>query len=208
MAVRKPLPLWFGLWVGYVVTMLFLIGYQTVGQTTTRGWLATLAAAFELWGVALVASPELRPIAERAAAAAWKALRTIGQSIWTRMRQLLGIRRTHTIHLGAALELSAAMGAEVRRGRQPPSTEATLEEKVAYLLAQEERHLKLINDLENRLRKDMDAMREELEGTATQLREHTSVSVREAAEAELRMRLLGVAFVIAGIVLAYAASLA
>lgn len=41
---------------------------------------------------------------------------------------------------------------------------------------------------------------------ALELREHTVSAVRAVAEAELRMRLLGVLFVVAGVVLAYVAN--
>jgi hypothetical protein len=58
------------------------------------------------------------------------------------------------------------------------------------------------------VRSEPAAIREELKRIAAELREHTSTSVREVAEAELRMRLSGVVFVMAGIVFAYLASLA
>jgi hypothetical protein len=206
-AVRKPLPLWVGLYGLVVVTLLFANGYNAFGDTTTRGWLVTVATAFELSGVVLIASPELRPLIERAAANAWRAVRRFIKAAWLRLRRLLGIPTPHRITLGHAVETSAALDLEVSRGGEPPPSTATLDEKVAYLLVQERRHNKLLEDIENLVRRETGAIRSELSTATADLREHTSVSVREAAEAELQMRLLGVAFVIAGISAAYVASL-
>jgi hypothetical protein len=209
MNAKRPIPLWIGIWLGLVVTLVFLNAYKLMGDTTTRGWLATFAAAFELWGVVLVASPELRPIVERAAARSATALRHLCRSIGARLWRLLRLPgRSQTVSLGSAVDVSSALALDVKRGYSAPGPNATTEEKVAFLLEEVKRILGLVEGLENQLRDELGGVRTELAQATADLREHTAMAVREVAEAELRMRLLGVGFVMTGIALAYAASVA
>ena len=67
--------------------------------------------------------------------------------------------------------MTSALGLDITRGRTPPADDASLEEKVQYLLAQDERHLQLINDLENLIRAEPEAIRKELDRVAAELRE-------------------------------------
>jgi hypothetical protein len=204
---RKPLPLWVGL-VGWIVeTLLFLGIYWITGDTTTRGWLATGSVAAELWGVLLIASPELRPLVERAISGVARWTRKVVGLVWDRICRLFRIRRVHRAVLDAAVNMSGTMEAKVIRGRNPPPPDAAVEEKVAYLLRQDERILGLISDLDNQTRQQTEELRGLIEGTAQELREHTTTAVRAVVETELRMRLLGVLFVIVGLVLAYAANI-
>jgi hypothetical protein len=205
---KQPLPLTFGLYWGLVTTLVFLNAYKLLGETTTRGWLATLSASFELSGVVLVASPELRPIVERLAAEAASMLRHLARVTLTRLMRLLRLPIRHSGLLSSDIGFGADGAARVIRGQIAPSPSATIEENVAFLLEEVERIGSLVERLENQFREEIGGVRKDLEQTAAELRKHTAVAVREVAETELRMRLVGVGFVMAGIALAYAASLA
>jgi len=204
---RRPLPLWVGLYGGIVEAILFLGIYGNTGDTTTRGWLATGAVAAELWGVLLIASPELRPLVEGAISGIARWTRKLAGIVWDRISRLFRIRLHHAA-FDAAVRMSESLEAKVMRGRNPPSSDAGVEEKVEYLMREDERLLGLISDLENQTRQQFEELRGLIEGTAQELREHTATAVRAVAEAELRMRLLGVLFVVVGLVLGYAANIA
>lgn len=205
---KKPLSLKGGLIGGLIVTLVFLNGYKLFGETTAKGWLATLSAAFELYGVILIASPELRPIAARAGVAWAAALRRVGRRTKVLLTRLLRLRREQRITLGSAVDVSSALGLDVKRGYAVPGDAATIDEKVAFLLDQVKRLVGLVEGLENTLRKELEGVHAELARQADDLRNYTAAAVREVAEAELRMRLLGVGFVIVGIAFGYAANLA
>jgi hypothetical protein len=205
---RKPLPLWVGLYGWIVEAILFLGIYGNAGDTTTRGWFATGSVAAELWGVLLIASPELRPLVERAISAVARWTRKLVGLVWDRISRLFRIRRVHRAAFDAAVNVSGSLEARVIRGHNPPSPDAGIDEKVEYLMREDERLLGLISDLENQTRDELEELRGAIKGTAQELREHTATAVREVAETELRMRLLGVVFVVVGLVLAYAANIA
>jgi hypothetical protein len=172
-----------------------------------RGWFATGAATTEIWGVLLIASPELRPIVERSATKVGLQIKRLGRFLSYGTRHLLRLRTKQRVDIGSGVSAIAALNVDVQRGFNPPSPDADLEKKVAYLLRQDERWWKLFNTIENQTRRQIDELRGELDGTASTLREHTVSAVRAVAEAELSMRLLGIVFVVIGLALLYAASI-
>lgn len=204
---RRPLPLWVGLYGGLVEALLILGLYNELADPTRRGWFATGAVAAELWGVLLIASPEVRPIAERTGAVVAGSARAGGRRLKARARRVLGIRKTHNITLGTALEMDSALGLKVARGTVGPPAEASLEDKVTFLLGERKRLVGLIETLENQTREQIDELRSDIRGATAELREHTAVAVKAVAEAELQMRLLGVVFVVVGLVLSYVANI-
>ena len=201
---RKPLSLWFGLEFIVVAAALFGVGYAMAGKTTTRGWLATFAVAFELAGVLLVASPELRPKVERCVG--W--LRSAWHRFVPWLRRQFGRGGVH-VKMGAGVTTEAAMGLKVLRGfEDPPPPEVSDSEKIEYLLRFAERSKELFNLLESQAREHVEGVRVELQRTASDLSAQTAQAVRRLAESELRMRLLGVVYIVVGLICSYLANVA
>jgi hypothetical protein len=204
---QKPLPLWVGLYGGVIEVILFLGIYGSAGDTTRRGWFATSAIATELWGVLLIASPELRPIVERTATLVARSIRQSASRVWLAIRRLLRISTHHYVNLASEITATGSISAKVTRASDPPAG-ADRDQLVDWLVQEHKRILGLIDTIDNQMREQLGEVRGEITATATALREHTAAAVQEAAKAELHMRLLGVLFVVAGLVLSYAANIA
>ena len=71
-------------------------------------------------------------------------IRKVASAIWLRLKRLLRIRQDITISAGSAVGVAGTLGASVTVGRKRPDETATLEEKVAHLLAQEDRQFERI----------------------------------------------------------------
>jgi hypothetical protein len=84
-----------------------------------------------------------------------------------------------------------------------PNPEATDRELLEYLIRREQEHQKrldvlerTVRDLPDRWRKEMAALRREMEGLSREL-------VRQLADARLRLRIVGLAYIVAGLLLAW-----
>jgi hypothetical protein len=202
-----PIPLWVGLYLALFLLVLFGGFYSGTANTNTHGWLATLSAALELSGVLLVASPELRPRAERILASVRRILRRWVKALVGRIRRLFGIHlKSGTAETG--LSVSGSVEAEVQRGfEDPPADGEGLDQKVDYLLRQDQRFKDLFHLIENQGLKQVEQLRKALERTASSLSKETAEAVRRLSESELHMRFLGLAYIVVGLVLSYATNL-
>ena len=206
---REPMPLYVGVGGTAIVVYIFAFVYGHVGDTTPRGWYATLAAGFELSGVLLVASPELRPIVEKSARRLAAKLRTWPHHTRNFLLRLAGKPRQQEVSLGATVSTEAALGIDVVRWfPEAPPAGATSDRQIAYLLQVTDRFKCTLNVVENDLRKGLEQVRGEIQRTALDLTEQTTDAVRQLAQSELRMRLFGVAFITVGLMLSYAANIA
>jgi hypothetical protein len=206
---RTPIPLYIGACGTALVVTAFACAYFYAGETTTRGWCATFAAGFELCGVLLVASPELRPIVETLARRAAAEVTTWPVRVSNRLKRLFGKPVHHRVSSGSALSVEGALQVEGQRGFQAaPPGGATQSEQVEYLLNVVEQFKRTLNTVENDLRKGIENVRGEIQRTALDLTEQTTDAVRQLAQSELRMRLLGVGCIIVGLMLSYAANIA
>jgi hypothetical protein len=203
----RPIPLWAGLYAALIVFILFF-GLYSYASTTTRGWLATGAVAAELCGVLMIASPELRPRVVSFGKWLWTHTRRRYRILEAWFRRLVGLPLHARVIAPAGIASAAGVGAAVILGRNPPRSTASVYEKVAYLLAQDERWHEQFQVVRNETRQQVDTLRAELAGSVTELMQHAEEAVAELANKELQMRLLGVAFLIVGLGLGYAANLA
>jgi hypothetical protein len=195
---QKPLPLKFGVAFTLAVTAIFYVCYATIGNTATNGWFATGAAAFELCGILLIASPELRPLIAPLVLSTWDAVRGAWNKIRALMRRLF--RRPAVVY-GKRASADAGTGADVVRvviRRDPPKPDADLREITTYLLEQNDlwaREVEALRQADSLLGA---ALREEFHKSVSQLRTDLDAAVREVKDAELNMRLLGVLLVLIG----------
>lgn len=205
---RTPIPLWFGLYGTLITTILFVGVYSEVARTSTRGWLASFSAALELSGILLLASPELRPYVGRTYVWLHSAGKRVVAAIAQQARRIVGRRRYVVGLADTGMTLSTSAGARIGRGfEEPPPDDAPTEEKVAYLLRQDQRFKDLFNVVESQARSQFEGLRRELERMAGDLSRQTAESIRELRDSELRMRLLGVMLLVAGVILSYATNL-
>jgi hypothetical protein len=166
-------------------------------------WLVSVGFCNELVGVLMVASPELLPRIESAARWAGAASRSVGAKLVVFLHRLFRVARDVHVLLGAATGVATVGSLDVR-GQVGPPAEATTEEKVAWLIERErltqdklQTIEKELRDLPGRWQADIDVARQELEGLSREL-------VRRVADARIRLRLLGLLYVVIGLVFSLA----
>lgn len=106
--------------------------------------LVGVGAAFEFVGIILVGSPDVFPAAARVSA--W--LRARSLRALDPIRRWIGRPRRHVVEAGAAISAEAALSAS---GIVSIRDEATLEEKVAFLLRRDEESQRGANEFRDRL---------------------------------------------------------
>lgn len=191
-----------GLYAGVVVNLLVLaLAGNTFWKPSDPAWLVTFGAANELLGVLLVASPELLPRMFTVLSYAERHIRGTIKRLARFLSRVLHLPRTITIDAATA-EMRMTGSGEGRVISSPPQNVST-EELVAWLVGrykdlddrvyEVEKEVRL---LPQRWRDEIAATRQELEGTARQL-------VKSLAEARIRLRLLGLGYVVLGIVLSW-----
>lgn len=198
-----------GLYVGAVTNLLVVAVLNNPpfweGTADVSIWLITLGTWNEVLGVLLVASPELLPRLGRVGRL------LLGRFRAARLRLLSTARRVLRLP-GSAYADSATVGARLSVSGHavhilgPPAT-TDHGELLAWLIKREkwaqERFQEIeksVSELPERWRADMGVMREELEGVSRKL-------VREAADARIRLRLLGLGYVVLGLILSWAGNL-
>jgi hypothetical protein len=141
-------------------------------------------AAFELFGIVLIAAPDLVPGARRAGA--WLSVRT--QREVDRLR--LAIRRPrHQVVQVPGLAHARAMG-------NPPSVrisvnaDASLDEKVAYLLSRDQDAQRVVNDLAGRVAAIETQLPGQLATLRDEMRTHVAAELA-ASEADYRPARIG-----------------
>lgn len=143
---------------------------------SVRATLYIVGAVFELGGIVLVGSPDLIPGAVRAAA--W--IRTRWRPIENRLRRLLRLRgRPIVVQVSAAGSVGLAGSVTLRKSA---SAEATLEQKVAFLLQRDQEAQRDVSELAQRVAAiEADASRrlDELRG---EMKEHVARELTTAIE--------------------------
>jgi hypothetical protein len=173
------------------------------GDGSVSHWLLAYAGSLEFWGVLLVASPELAPYLRRLAAG-FASLRShtkvLAHRASARARRILGLRPRPIVMSGT----SAVSGGGAMRGRGIVglSEEASLEEKVDFLMRREEETQHRLADLQE----EQDALparwRDDIEAKAGTLRREQREGLDELRDEHLTARVGGVVLLVAGLFLA------
>jgi hypothetical protein len=160
------------------------------------------------FGLLLVAAPELVPILRAlgsAVARGWRRVLALLQKAERAFRRLIRRPRPHVVSGTASMGIAAAGGA---RGRTSPPEDATLEQKIDYLLRRHQDLQDMIETMSGSLAALPSRWRADIaEESATLRNEHTqALAVMRARH--LGARLLGVGLLLVGIVLATVGNLA
>jgi hypothetical protein len=157
-----------------------------------RVTLYVTGAVLELGGILLVAWPDLLPYAARAS----QALRVAAERIGDRLRRLLRRPRHQVVHMGAADAVAIANSISVVVS---PNPDATLEERVEYLLRREEEAQAKLNAHDERLRAIEKHVPERLDELRAETQEHVA-SELSAAESRYRpLRFVGALLLAVGL---------
>ena len=178
---------------------------NTFWEPSTAAWLITLGVVNELYGVLLVAAPELEPYARRLARWLADVLHSMIHRLWHRVGRLLGLLGPKVVTVGGVASTRAvgSLRASVVRGPPPGASDRDV---IWWLVAQIKKAQERLNELEGRLdelpnewRRDISTIRSELEQVSMQL-------VREEADRRIELRLIGVGFIVVGIGLTWLGS--
>ena len=193
-----------GLCVGAVINLVTLAVLEAFGPSA-RTWLAVFAAANEVLGVLLVASPELQPRLLELRARLVGRLKPVLVRARAAFRRLFGLPPiTHQVHAKATLPIELAATATVTTA---PPPNASVRELITFLLDTTQRHDDRLNTLERLVTSETGSIREELREMRAELGEDTKEAVRREAERNIRLRLLGLGYVVVGLLLAAAANI-
>jgi hypothetical protein len=173
-----------------------------LGDHSLHDWILSFAGAAELFGVLLIAAPELVPLLVRgmsATAMVWQRAMEHRKRIANRIRRMLhpphddhtyDDARTGSVHISGGGTVSTQSG---------PGE--SLEEKVEFLLRREQAlqerldvTAREVGDLPRKWQADMEA-------TASGLRDGFATAIRELDERHIRARLAGIVLVVVGILL-------
>jgi hypothetical protein len=201
---------WKGLYAGVVLNLVVaaLLNNDPFFSTPcARVWLVTLGATNELLGVLLVASPELIPYVK--AIAFW----IKAQRDWLYLQRIRPVLRrvfhlpalTHQVVVGATVPFESSMGIPTIGTR--PREGAPIDAIVAFLSAEVERMRTSITELEREFHSHTAKSSEELKRVRTELTSETREALQALAERNLRLRLLGLMYVAAGLVLSWVGNL-
>lgn len=160
-----------------------------------RATLYIAGAVIEFAGIVLVASPDLVPYAQRLSA--W--LTRQWERVLARLRRLLRRPRHVTAHVSAGGAIAVGGYATVKKS---VGEDATLEEKVRFLLTRDEeaqRDMQAVDRRVDELQKAIDSKLGALHSTMTA---HVAESLDARHREYLALRLVGVALVVIGLTLA------
>jgi hypothetical protein len=160
--------------------------------STGAAVLLIVGALVELTGIVLVGSPDLFPQAQRFSE--WLRLR--GRRVYDRVRRLLGRPVVHTVSAGSSV--STAMGLSAR-AIVSVAADASLEDKVAFLLRREQQTQERLADLAEGLTAQREGMARTLSEERASMEAHVADSLSAAHTAYLPLRLLGVALLAVGL---------
>jgi hypothetical protein len=190
-----------GICLGLLVNIFTAIIALPLAYASEGTALFTLGSANEVLGIVFVASPELERLTSPALDFAKRQFRHAFN--WTRvwLRKIFRLRgHVHLRSANATAEASASADAMVIK--DPPAG-LSLPQLVDWLISQNKIHQERFHALEREIARlperwwaDMDDLRRDLEGVSREL-------VRLSAERKLHLRLLGVSFILIGLVLAW-----
>jgi hypothetical protein len=193
-------------WLGLVVNIL---AAGAAGLLNGPQWrdLLTIGAANELLGVVLVASPELLPRARSLAARLRTGFRALLKRVLAYVRSLFGRPTKHHVHvLDTAVGVDSALGIQVKR--YVPPDDASREEKIAWLVERVKFLLERADALDQELPQKFDKVRGELTAGLSSAEVATRKALDELADRNIRLRLIGLFYVVFGIVLSWAGNIA
>jgi hypothetical protein len=167
--------------------------------STGAAFLLIVGALVELAGIVLVGSPDLFPQAQRVSE--WLRLRV--RRAYNRVMRLLGRPVVHTVSLGAALSASGGVRA---RGIVSVAADASVEDKIAFLLRREEQTQGRLDDLTEALQALRDDLASGLSEQRTSMEAYVADALSAAHQAYLPLRLLGVVLLTVGLGCVTAAS--
>jgi hypothetical protein len=109
--------------------------------------------------------------------------------------------RPHTIYLGGIGSREAVGGVSLVRSVNP---EATLEEKVAFLLRRDQEAQQAVNELRQQLKEHSERTEKNFEAAHAHMEEHVTAALETAHAAYLPLRIMGVCALMLGLGLATA----
>lgn len=178
-----------------------LVGWLADADSLRR-WLLSVAGALELWGVLLVASPELAPYLRRLRGAL-VALPERTQALVRRatdwVRAKMG--RPRVVSLSGTATASAG-GRATGSGYKSVREGATDEEKFAFLLEQAKETQLRLDDLQQQVNDLPERWRGDIEGAAGTLRQEQQQGLAALRNEHLTARLGGVVLLVVGLALA------
>ena len=160
-----------------------------------RAALYIAGAIFELFGIVLVASPDLFPQAARVSR--WIADRS--GELRDALLQMIGRGKLQTHPVGA----SVAMPYDIEGWTKSPVPDATLEENVGYLLERVEAIQHVLTAFGGRIA----VLERDLPRRVSAVRSEMDARLRAALSAYLPLRLVGIAALILGLALSTAGNL-
>jgi hypothetical protein len=173
---------------------------------STHDWLVTLSAWNELYGILLIASPELLPRSTSSLRWVWTRLRRGYFAVEARVRRALGIPgRLQRIIGETGIAFSEGLGRGVARTDIAP--DATLDEKVAFLLERVKQINTQLDAVGERVDQVDANLRHDLDDVRRSMTAEWREALRDVAEAQIELRLVGVTFVVAGLMLGWLGNL-
>lgn len=157
-----------------------------------RATLFIVGAFFELAGILLVASPDLVPQAERASR--WLGARY--RRAVNRLRRLIGRPRTQFHSIGAAGEASAAADLSIRK---TISQDASLEEKVDFLLRRDQEAQRDVNEVRKQIARIERESPERIEELRSEMKQHVADVLAATHREHLPLRLVGIVALVLGL---------
>jgi hypothetical protein len=155
--------------------------------------LTGIGAGCEFTGILLVAAPELFPRAGRA----WADVRGGTRRAWGWLLRLIRRRRRGvTVPVGPG---GAVAGGGYVSGIASKEPLASLEEKVAFLLDQDRKTQERLNAMDEAARQAAEARRREIAAVQRELEAFVGDERQRERDVHIRVRLVGVCFLLAGV---------
>jgi hypothetical protein len=198
--------LWWGVYGGGVTNLaVAAVLNNTFFEASGRTWLVTLGAWNELLGVLLVASPELIPRLHHVLSFIARRLRSAFRRLVTAIGNLLRIPRSPlVVQVGKAGTMELA-----GRGVTLKSTihGIDLTQQVEFLLKRTSEHEKRLDLIEPELERIREEIRSSTQEVRVELRREQEALERRLADKRISLRLLGLAYVVLGLVLGWGGNL-
>jgi hypothetical protein len=183
-----------------------LVGWYATDHTA-QGWLYAFGGSAEFFGLVLVASPELVPIAEAVASSvrrAWRRFKPVLQRVENVVRRLLKRPRAHYVNVEPGGIRVTGGGVT---GRVSPGADKTLEEKVEYLLRRDQETQAQFDQVERTVSGLPVQWRADIQQASEALRGEQAQALAELRDRHMRARVAGVLLLAVGVCLATAGNL-
>jgi hypothetical protein len=159
-----------------------------------RHSLYVAGAVLELVGILLVSAPDLLLYSERASQ--W--FRTTTRPLADRLRRVIGRPRVHVVHAGVADEFAIAGSVSAVVSCNP---NASLEERVEYLMRREQEAQARLNVHDDRLGAIEEQLPKRLDDLRAETQEHVSTSIIAAEWRYRPVRFIGAIALAVGLAL-------